>query len=394
MPTLASVTWQFVRSCPDSLTDVAYTFFNGSWENSIGRLVMPEDRLALSLMRRQQIRRLVVCDWYRSVAGKARATLRGRPGSGFPETTSRSHFAPLRLRRADPVHPERSVARYEARLRRRAARIGLERPAIITANPLLAGFGSFDWAGPVTYYAWDDWAASRPYRRWWDAYHEAFARLRESHRGVCAVSEGIVRRIAPTGPQAVIPNGIDEAEWAELVAAPDWFTSLPAPRLVYVGTLDARVDVTKLEAVSRAFRSGSVVLVGPMIDTDHFAYISGLPNVTVRSWLGRSDIVGILSQAEVCLIPHVSNELTLSMSPLKLFEYLAGGRPVAAVDLPPIAEVDAHGVVLSAVEDDFVSAVRHALDIGPATDAQRRAFISANSWEQRFDDLLELALAG
>jgi hypothetical protein len=32
--------------------------------------------------------------------------------------------------------------------------------------------------------------------------------------------------------------------------------------------------------------------------------------------------------------------LTEAMSPLNPYEYLAGGRPVAAVDLPPIAGVD------------------------------------------------------
>lgn len=38
--------------------------------------------------------------------------------------------------------------------------------------------------------------------------------------------------------------------------------------------------------------------------------------------------------------PACRQRLTEAMSPLKLYEYLAGGRPVAAVDLPPIAAVD------------------------------------------------------
>ena len=53
----------------------------------------------------------------------------------------------------------------------------------------------------------------------------------------------------------------------------------------------------------------------------------------------RPEIVSLIGTAEACLIPHVGNRLTEAMSPLKLYEYLAGGRPVAAVDLPPIATV-------------------------------------------------------
>jgi hypothetical protein len=64
---------------------------------------------------------------------------------------------PLPGRRIDPVDPRRSARRDEASLRRAAGRLGLERPAVVMANRLLAGFGSFGWAGPVTFYAWDDW---------------------------------------------------------------------------------------------------------------------------------------------------------------------------------------------------------------------------------------------
>lgn len=35
-----------------------------------------------------------------------------------------------------PWDPRRSTVRYEASLRRAAARLGLKRPAVITANPL------------------------------------------------------------------------------------------------------------------------------------------------------------------------------------------------------------------------------------------------------------------
>jgi hypothetical protein len=78
------------------------------------------------------------------------------------------------------------------------------------------------------------------------------------------------------------------------------------------------------------------------------------------------------------------------MSPLKLYEYLAGGRPVAATDLPPVRAVDPRIVGVREGES-FADGVADALDCGPLAEDERLAFIEANSWQRRHDDLLALA---
>jgi hypothetical protein len=79
------------------------------------------------------------------------------------------------------------------------------------------------------------------------------------------------------------------------------------------------------------------------------------------------------------------------MSPLKLYEYLAGGRPVAATDLPPVRAVDPR-IVRVGDGESFADGVAEVLDRGPLTDDERLAFIDANSWERRHDRLLAVAL--
>jgi hypothetical protein len=78
------------------------------------------------------------------------------------------------------------------------------------------------------------------------------------------------------------------------------------------------------------------------------------------------------------------------MSPLKLYEYLAGGRPVAATDLPPVRVIDPR-IVTVGEGDDFANGVAAALARGPLADDERLAFIDANSWQRRHDELLRLA---
>jgi teichuronic acid biosynthesis glycosyltransferase TuaH len=377
---------------PAAGADVVLTLFGTTWAHAVARgLSFSEDRLADHLMRSAAVGRLLVANPYRSVVSRAVRVVRPRWEEPLPPPGTRVHH-PQRLRRSDPADMSRTVRRYETSLRRAAARMGLERPAVITCNPLLAGFGDFSWAGPVTYYAWDDWTASVPHQRWWPAYRAAFARLRERGRRAVAVTEAALRQIDPAGPSAVVPNGIEPAEWDDLGQPPAWFAALPRPRLVYVGSLEGRVDVGQVRAVAEAYPGGSVTLMGPLLDPSHFESLRGLRNVELRAGLfPRREVVELIGGADACLVPHVRNALTEAMSPLKLYEYLAGGRPVAAVDLPPIAAVEGR-VALAPAGGDLVPAVARALELGPAPEPERLAFVRAHAWSRRFDALLAVAL--
>jgi teichuronic acid biosynthesis glycosyltransferase TuaH len=371
--------------------DVALTFFSADW-NHIEWRGFSEDRLALELNRRPDVGRLLICDPPRSVASTAKQIVRGprRPPVAIRE--GGAVLRTIRLGLEEPTSPERWVARYEAAMHRAARRLGMRRPAVICGHPLVAGFGTFDWARSVTYYAWDDWTASAPHRRWWPVYEEAFARLRRTERRVCAVTEAALRTIDPTGPHTVVPNGVDPAEWETLAAPPAWFAARPGPRLLYVGALDSRVDVEQVAAVARALPEASLTFVGPLVDPAHFAPLQALANVELHPPVPRSEIPALIGAADACLIPHVRNALTEAMSPLKLYEYLAGGRPVAAVDLPPIRAVGGR-VALAPAGGDLVPAVRAALALGAVPERERLDFVREHSWRRRFDDLLALALA-
>jgi teichuronic acid biosynthesis glycosyltransferase TuaH len=379
--------------------DAAYVFSSITWHAAQRRgMAASEDRLVQTLLDHAGVARLLVCEPFRSAPIRLARRPFERGATPFPASERAALCSPMRLRRRDPVDLaalERTCAAYERWMRRSAARLGLERPALIVGHPILAGFGRFDWAGPVTFYAIDDWTSYPPNRAWWPAYHAAIARVREHGRRVAAVSAEIVERIAPSGPSLVVPNGIDPDEWLAPGPAPRWFADRPGPRLLYVGSLDGRLDVELIVAAARAVPQGSVTLVGPVLDAQHLAPLRDVPNVAIRPPVGRAEVVSLIAAAEACLIPHARTPLTEGMSPLKLYEYLAGGRPVAASSLPPIAGV-AHPRV--ALADDgpeaFAEAVRRALAIGPAAADERLRFLRDNAWRRRHEALLRLAFAG
>jgi teichuronic acid biosynthesis glycosyltransferase TuaH len=375
-------------------SDVIFSFDDITWAAAQQRgMCFPQDRVALALIDDERIGKLLICDQPRSAPVKlAKGLLRG--AEPFPASDRVRHHQPLRLRRRDPVRLgalERYYSSYGRRLQRVAERCGMEEPAVITAHPFVAAFAALEWAGPVTLLATDDWAVHPAYQRWHPAYRLAYERISAQGTRVCAVTEAIVERISPRGPTAVVPNGVDPAQWLDIAPPPEWMAKLPEPRFFYVGTLDSRLDTGAVLDVARAWPEGTIVLAGPVADHAHLATVEDAPNVFLAGTVSRVQVAALAHTADACLLPHHRLPLTEAMSPLKIYEYLAGGRPVAATDLPPVRGIEGP-VSLAPPGGDFVAAVRRALETGPMDEPTRQRFVERNSWTRRCAEVLALAL--
>lgn len=376
-------------------SDVVFTFTTATYTDAqLRNWLMAPDRLALTLLAHPSVDRLLLADPYRSVASHLKRRLvterrlERRPNGAL-------YHSPMRLRRGDPTtvaQIERAYERYDARLERKARASGMREPTVITMHPLIAGFAPLRWARSVTFYADDDWASHPGYAAWWPLFREAYARIRANGLRVCAVSKVLLDRIAPAGPSAVVPNGVEPKEWTAFDRPPAWFAELPRPRILYVGTIDGRLDTAVLERIAAAYPSGSLAMAGYLPDREPFAALLDAPNVHWRPTLPRREVAAMVAAADACVIPHRRTELTSAMSPLKAYEYLAGGRPVVATDLPPMRGVDPR-LRLVAEGDDFLAALDEALTAEPLPEGERLRFVTENSWRTRHDRVLEIALS-
>jgi glycosyltransferase involved in cell wall biosynthesis len=351
-------------------------------------MYMPSDRLQWAVLHDRRISDVVVANPYRSRPVRAVRRILGRGEPSLPgDIGHRLQVTPVRLRREDPrsiAGLVRAYTRYDAALRAACERLDATRPAVVCGNPFLAAFAPLEWAGTVLFYAWDDWAAYPPHRQWWPAYEVAYERIRSRGFPVAAVSQVLLDRLAPEAGGLLLPNGIAPEEWTSPGAAPQWFTCLPGPRLLYVGTLDDRVDLDVIRSLAIRFPGGSVVLVGAEVDGAMSA-IRSVANVHVAPQVSRREVVGLVHAADVCLLPHRRTALTEAMSPLKLYEYVAGGRPVVASDLPPMRGVSPRIVLVE--NEHFADAVSSALQSPSLTEEERHAFVTRNSWSSRFEAL-------
>jgi teichuronic acid biosynthesis glycosyltransferase TuaH len=171
------------------------------------------------------------------------------------------------------------------------------------------------------------------------------------------VSDGLAATFRDLGLDAtVVGNGVDVAAFAGDPAPP---AGLPgAPFAVYVGAIEGRVELDLLDAVAAA--GLPVVVAGPADG----ATASRLQASNLH-WLGpvpTDTVPGLLKAAAVGLVPHRVDDLTASMDPMKVLEYVAAGLPVVstAVPLPP----DVADRVTVVAPDGFAAAAVAAAERG------------------------------
>lgn len=189
----------------------------------------------------------------------------------------------------------------------------------------------------------------------------------------------------------LLPGGVDTARFdpGRVAAPPADVAALPRPRVGLVGTIDDRVDVGLLAYCARSLSEAAFVLVGPVkrhrVDVGP---LENLPNVHFLPPCPHAEVPSIAAALDVCLIPYRVNPYTEGLSPIKLYEYLALGRPVVATNLPYLRREAAH-IRITRSPGEFVAAVQEALARPPTAEEQAhwQAVAKAHSWERQVDEI-------
>jgi len=115
---------------------------------------------------------------------------------------------------------------------------------------------------------------------------------------------------------------------------PNCLRDLAGPRLLYVGTLNDRVDGELFKQVALDFPDASVVVVGPKRATFNDP---GMPsNVHFVGLQPHDALPGFYQHCDVGIMPFANNAAALAINPVKTLEYLACGLPVVSTPIPDV----------------------------------------------------------
>jgi Glycosyl transferases group 1 len=232
----------------------------------------------------------------------------------------------------------------------------------------------------IVYDLIDDWEDATLGGWWYD--HHFAEWLIEHSDALVASAPSLVRSLREKTGRLVteIPNGVNARIFGSDLngAIPDDLPPGTGPVFEYHGSLYGDwFDWSAIRSVAGAFPDARVILIG-----DRPASVPDLPrNVHLLGLKPQGSLPSYLAHTDVGLVPFVVSKTTHAVSPLKAFEYLAMGVPVAATPLEPLG-----GLESVHTDPDLVAAVGRAL-AAPRPD--RRAALANHGWGERLGRLFQ-----
>ncbi|HSZ14899.1 MAG TPA: glycosyltransferase [Solirubrobacteraceae bacterium] len=332
----------------------------------------------------------------------ARIARRLRRGVAPPRAVDGLHvLSPLVL----PFHRSGLVRALNARLlpalvRRAVRRLGFDAPILWAYVPQAEALIGALQPSLVVYHCVDDIAAhERIDTASFRAAEQRFAaradlvlasapalaeRLRSISRNVLyapnvADTDLFSQALTPTPPNASPPAALDPQ-----------MAALPAPRIVFTGAIvTMKLDLALLAELARLRPQWSFALVGPIGPGEPHADISaiaGVPNIHLLGPRAYAQLPDVLRAADAGLIPYARNQLTTSIFPMKVYEYLAAGLPVVATPLPALEGVE--GILTAPDAEGMAELLDRALaEDSPERRAERSRAAAAHSWDRRLEEI-------
>lgn len=162
-------------------------------------------------------------------------------------------------------------------------------------------------------------------------------------------------------------------------------TGRKGPVIGYYGAISEWFDIQLIEQLATRNKEWTFVLVGDTFGCDT-TKATKLPNVIFTGERPYGELTSYLYGFNVCLIPFVKNELTLATNPVKVYEYLAAGKPVVSVELPEL-QVMSEVVSLATTVEQFEASIKENLIDTTEKQKLRKQFAEKNSWRSRYEAL-------
>jgi glycosyltransferase involved in cell wall biosynthesis len=175
---------------------------------------------------------------------------------------------------------------------------------------------------------------------------------------------------------------------------PEKLRNVPAPRLIFIGAIDAyKVDLEALLELAKKRPEWNIVLAGPVGEADPTTNIKQLQdcsNVALVGSVPYEKLPDWLSHADVALLPLLMNDYTKNMFPMKFFEYLAAGIPVVASAIPSLMPFSDAALLVEPDENDFEKAINLALSGHGPSQPERLSLAYRHTYIQRTKSMLNI----
>lgn len=202
------------------------------------------------------------------------------------------------------------------------------------------------------------------------------------------------RRIRPD--VHLVRHGVDferfACAWRGSLTCPEDLAALPRPRIGFFGLIHHWIDLALIKEVAQRRPAYSFVLIGDArSDT---GVLDGATNIHLLGRRPYQALPAYCAHFDAALLPFACNEMTRSINPIKMHEYLAAGLPVVSTPLPEAARYSP-AIRVAETAREFAAACDAAIAMPAKSRGSAIAkLVEGETWESRIERLGEILLAG
>ena len=219
---------------------------------------------------------------------------------------------------------------------------------------------------------------------------------------VIVTSEGLLPKKMKMNPNCkVVNNAADISHFLRALkpetVIPDFISKLLTPIIGYYGVIERRFDFITIKAVAEKHPEWSFVLIGSVQEKYIPQDFDKIKNIHFIGYQPYEVLPEILKGIDVAMIPYKKDEVSNTIYPLKINEYLGAGKPVVATVFNEDLLDKFDDVVYFAKDDEeFAKGIELGLQNNSEEIVKKRlAVASKNSWSHRaieFSNVLEDAI--
>lgn len=184
-----------------------------------------------------------------------------------------------------------------------------------------------------------------------------------------------------------LPNGVNLDNFIrDQYYIPQEYRDNNKLKCIYVGAIDTWFDYRLLGYCAKELTNVQFYLIGPVkIDLSN---IKELKNVSILGKKDYKEIPNYLKFSDVAIIPFLVNELTDSVNPIKLYEYMSVGLNVVSTNFKEMEYIDSPAYVAKD-HKEFCNYIRQAIESKDKNRDRNIEFSKKNTWEKRFKQIKE-----
>jgi teichuronic acid biosynthesis glycosyltransferase TuaH len=220
--------------------------------------------------------------------------------------------------------------------------------------------------------------------------------VEDSDAVVCTSKALYLEKLEINNHSYLLPNAADlshssKALDPELPVHPK-LSNIPKPIIGYFGSIERRIDYDLMQKVVNANPDKSFVFAGPVINEHIPAWFKSTSNVYLTDQIPYNEMPQMIKGFDIATIPFKKDDVSATIFPLKLFEYLGAGKPVIVTNFnTDLKDYTKDAVIFCADAEQFSDAITNVLNTDNLEKlAKRREVANENTWEASAEHLMEI----